>query len=745
MKKVISIIMAVVLLLTSSLGCAEGVVKLPAKLVEIETEAFSGDSSLTVADVPYGTQSISSRAFAGSTLEKIYIPRTVTYIAEDAFDGTDVLILSPESCYAHTYAEENGLRWADCGDHYEQDEQDAIEDLQNSSISLSETKIEAIELLSTAGVTDPEELEFIRGYNKLALEVNQEVSAYNAFIDEGVAAIDALADSISDFNTSGEEGSFSFSGGTVQMEISGLPQDGTKFTEAVLSEDGSMLILTTDSGDTYYAVISDGKMQITAVPPYAKSRAAQSISRERSEELVKYYEATLLALKSAYNSAAVWYEGIDDLAINKINNIRWGSERMLKFAERYASEATNAQFKAKLSAKINELKYYASDKILPALEKVDSHKLSIERVLPIANIPLQIAGVVKLIENWKKVNEIYDHGHPTENDITPEAIKESKYLGLKIESLWHTFSMEAVLLTVELCSSIALVAGKNPWAEVPALGALGLETVLWWREDIDFKELKKIDASLHTTVSGIVRAADTKTPLQYVSVISGGQQVWTDSTGAYTIYLLPGEHTITFKRDGYQDREITVTLEVTLESGDKLQRDIELSAAEVTLTGVIYDSKTGAPLPSVTILCGDRMELSGIDGSYSISLPVGEQTISYMLDGYEEQTVTLLLAEGTTSVSDIMLNRKVSGEATVTGVIRDSKTGEPLSGVTILCCDIMTLTDCDGFFRISFPAGFRVIRVMTDDHICFDVAMYWEAGSTCYFEETCLHSEGLPS
>ena len=102
MKKVISVILAVVMLLTSSLGCAEGTLKLPGSLLEIEAEAFSGNSSLTVADIPYGSESISARAFADSTLEKIYIPGTVSYIAEDAFEGTDVLISSPVSFYDQT-------------------------------------------------------------------------------------------------------------------------------------------------------------------------------------------------------------------------------------------------------------------------------------------------------------------------------------------------------------------------------------------------------------------------------------------------------------------------------------------------------------------------------------------------------------------------------------------------------------------------------------------------------------------
>ena len=60
-----------------------------------------------------------ARAFAYSGVKKIYIPDTVTEIAEDAFEGADkVVICSRPSSYAQEYAEEYGLNWEDDGQYY---------------------------------------------------------------------------------------------------------------------------------------------------------------------------------------------------------------------------------------------------------------------------------------------------------------------------------------------------------------------------------------------------------------------------------------------------------------------------------------------------------------------------------------------------------------------------------------------------------------------------------------------------
>lgn len=72
---------------------------------------FSGMPSFTnVLTLPDSLVSIESEAFAGLTsVDAVRIPAGVTQIADNAFDGTDLVIIAPDSSYAAQWAEEHGI------------------------------------------------------------------------------------------------------------------------------------------------------------------------------------------------------------------------------------------------------------------------------------------------------------------------------------------------------------------------------------------------------------------------------------------------------------------------------------------------------------------------------------------------------------------------------------------------------------------------------------------------------------
>ncbi|MBQ9950568.1 MAG: leucine-rich repeat protein [Clostridia bacterium] len=76
-----------VLLLALAVPAAADTLELPAQLCAIEAEAFCGDMSIDHVELPEGVCSIGSRAFADSSISSIYLPESLTDIAEDAFDG----------------------------------------------------------------------------------------------------------------------------------------------------------------------------------------------------------------------------------------------------------------------------------------------------------------------------------------------------------------------------------------------------------------------------------------------------------------------------------------------------------------------------------------------------------------------------------------------------------------------------------------------------------------------------------
>lgn len=90
-------------------GMAQGsCLTLPAELKRIEAEAFSHDQGITEVILPEGLTYIGSKAFDGSTLLEMTIPRSVTQIEEDAFEGISpnaVISVYPDSPASLYFAE----------------------------------------------------------------------------------------------------------------------------------------------------------------------------------------------------------------------------------------------------------------------------------------------------------------------------------------------------------------------------------------------------------------------------------------------------------------------------------------------------------------------------------------------------------------------------------------------------------------------------------------------------------------
>ncbi len=72
-------------------ACADSLV-LPADTVEIGEQAFMADTSLDEVILPEGLQRIGSKAFANSSVRRVYLPAGLTDIAPDAFDGCSAMV-----------------------------------------------------------------------------------------------------------------------------------------------------------------------------------------------------------------------------------------------------------------------------------------------------------------------------------------------------------------------------------------------------------------------------------------------------------------------------------------------------------------------------------------------------------------------------------------------------------------------------------------------------------------------------
>ena len=79
----------------------------------IAQEAFRGDASIRVVELPEGIRSIEARAFAESGVTEINLPETLEKIADDAFQGCskELVARGVSGGKAEAYCKKNGIRF----------------------------------------------------------------------------------------------------------------------------------------------------------------------------------------------------------------------------------------------------------------------------------------------------------------------------------------------------------------------------------------------------------------------------------------------------------------------------------------------------------------------------------------------------------------------------------------------------------------------------------------------------------
>ena len=85
----------------------------PSGIEVVEEEAFAGLSEINEIELPWGIREIRNRAFTGTSAGWVYLPSSLEYIADDAFDrkvffGYEEDSYAHEWVLAHTYFEITG-------------------------------------------------------------------------------------------------------------------------------------------------------------------------------------------------------------------------------------------------------------------------------------------------------------------------------------------------------------------------------------------------------------------------------------------------------------------------------------------------------------------------------------------------------------------------------------------------------------------------------------------------------------
>ncbi|MFC1928322.1 carboxypeptidase regulatory-like domain-containing protein, partial [Chloroflexota bacterium] len=218
------------------------------------------------------------------------------------------------------------------------------------------------------------------------------------------------------------------------------------------------------------------------------------------------------------------------------------------------------------------------------------------------------------------------------------------------------------------------------------------------------------------TVSGVVRDASTTNPIPGAKVglfhFSTGIGYGTPPTGAdgaYSITVAAGDYRLRAEADGYAQYSENITISANISN-----RDISLSEG-FTVSGVVKDASTSYPISGAKVLLRNySTEVAygspdtGADGVYSLSVPGG----SYRLWTRVEGTSYAQYSENITISTDI-INKDISLSEgfTVSGVIKDASTTNPISGAMVMLFNPVTglvytskLTKGDGYYSITVVA-----------------------------------------
>ncbi|HFD12994.1 MAG TPA: hypothetical protein ENJ32_11090, partial [Crenotrichaceae bacterium] len=235
-----------------------------------------------------------------------------------------------------------------------------------------------------------------------------------------------------------------------------------------------------------------------------------------------------------------------------------------------------------------------------------------------------------------------------------------------------------------------------------------------------------------SSLSGVVKDGASNQPLNGVNVVvtlSDGQALsaTTNSEGRYLISNIPpGSASAQFSINTY----FSATANVTLIAGQVLSYDVSLlsdpAANPIQLSGQIVDIDTAMPVSgaSIQILTSSFSTQSDINGDFEIlDISAGSITVKITKGGYLSQLLSISApAGGIVDLGVINLNPgTVTGtESSISGVITDAATGDPLRGVLISVTgsdNLSTFTTQDGQYTITnIQPGTIVVSASLDGY-----------------------------
>ncbi|GHV48903.1 hypothetical protein FACS1894181_06000 [Bacteroidia bacterium] len=190
------------------------------------------------------------------------------------------------------------------------------------------------------------------------------------------------------------------------------------------------------------------------------------------------------------------------------------------------------------------------------------------------------------------------------------------------------------------------------------------------------------------SISGTVTDETTMQPLEgcTVTLMPGGTSITTGIDGSFRFKdIAPDAYSVEVARTGYLPNKKSVNVTV----GNTSSADIALSKYGA-IHGVVKDKETSQPVQGCTVTLllageGGRSITTGTDGTFLFDdLAPNSYGIDVVRSGYvSENKRNISVTSGSTVAADIVLSKTSSMYGSITGIIKDVQTSQPLENCVV--------------------------------------------------------------
>lgn len=184
-------------------------------------------------------------------------------------------------------------------------------------------------------------------------------------------------------------------------------------------------------------------------------------------------------------------------------------------------------------------------------------------------------------------------------------------------------------------------------------------------------------------LTGIVREAETQTPLPGVAISTSGLVTATDGQGRFTLAIPRGKFTVTAQADGYSPARSGV------DASDLMRRDVTANFTLIAnrIAGSVRDAETNQPLANQQIIAAGKTLTTDVSGMFELRAIKSGTPVVVRASGYQP---TALVFDNQTTLNFVLVPNIVNIS------VKDQYTNKPVPRAQIQVGDQSTTSDADG-------------------------------------------------